>query len=177
MGTVVDVHRSSEHAFTKHTVQSIELVEGHGIAGDTHAGRTVQHLSRVARDPEQPNLRQVHLMHAELFNDLAEQGFHINPGDLGENITTVGLDLLGMPVGTHLIIGEAVLRVTGLRNPCAQIDAFAPGLLAHVIRREEGTVRLLAGIMSVVVAGGSIRGGDEIRAEWPGGPYVRLERV
>ncbi len=176
-GKVVGVHLSPEHSFSKDAVEVIDLVAGHGVAGDAHAGSTVQHLSRVARDPEQPNLRQVHLIHAELFEELAAEGFDIRPGDLGENITTSGLDLLPLPVGTHLHIGEVVLTMTGLRNPCSQIDALAPGLMKRLVQRQQGRVQFLAGVMAIVTVGGRIAGGSHIDVELPRGPHRRLQRV
>lgn len=177
-GTVISVHRDSEHRFSKHPADEIRIIEGLGIEGDAHAGDRVQHLSRVRVDPSQPNLRQVHLMHSELFEELAEKGFTVRPGDLGENITTRGLDLLGLSRDTTLRVGkDAVLRVIGLRNPCAQIDAFAPGLLQEVtFKTPQGIVRK-AGIMCVAVSSGKVRAGDQIRVEAPDGPHIPLERV
>ncbi len=144
------------------------LVAGLGVANDAHAGETVQHLSRVRRDPCQPNLRQVHLIHAELFDDLATKGFTIHGGELGENITTRGLDLLGLGQNTRLHIGSAVIRVTGLRNPCAQIEAFRPGLLKHmIVRRADGSLDRKCGVMGVVEAGGVVSVGAAIEIEPP----------
>ena len=142
-------------------------------------GKTVQHRSRVAADPTQPNLRQVHLIHAELFDELRVSGFDVSAGDMGENITTSGLDLLALPRGTKLSIGEdAVLELTGLRNPCAQLDAFAPGLMAAVLERDEaGNLVRKAGVMSVVLSSGEVRPDDLIRVEVPPEPHVKLERV
>ncbi|GHF85617.1 MOSC domain-containing protein [Streptomyces thermodiastaticus] len=180
MGAVVTaVSSNGTYAFTKPNRDSITLLAGLGVAGDVHAGVTVKHRSRVAQDPTQPNLRQVHLIHEELFDEVARAGFAVSPGDLGENITTSGIDLLALPAGTLLHLGaEAVVEVTGLRNPCRQIDAFQPGLLKQVLRREEdGTLVRKAGIMSVVVCGGEVRPGDTIRAELPEGPHRPLERV
>src|SRR5262249_11823141 len=127
---VLAVHRSASHNFSKRPVLSIRLIAGLGVEGDAHAGETVKHRSRVARDPTQPNLRQVHLIHAELHDELNAAGFTVGPGDLGENITTRGLDLLALPTGTLLRIGEAaVIKITGLRNPCIQLDRFQQGLM------------------------------------------------
>lgn len=150
-----------------------------GVEGDAHAGKTVQHRSRVAADPTQPNLRQVHLLHAELFAELNAAGFDIAAGRLGENITTRGLELLNLPRGTRLHIGKsAVLEVTGLRNPCAQLDAFSPGLLAAVLGRDEhGNLVRKAGIMAIVLEGGEVRPGDFIRVVLPPEPHAKLERV
>ena len=160
---VVAVHRSSSHSFSKFSEDSITLVEGLGVAGDAHAGKTVKHRSRVARDASQPNLRQVHLLHVELFDELMAAGFAVWPGDLGENITTRGIDLLALSTGTRLKIGAAVIEVTGLRNPCSQIDRFQQGLMAAVLDRDgEGQLVRKAGVMGVVVSGGPIGPGDQI---------------
>jgi MOSC domain-containing protein YiiM len=170
---------SGVHAFSKDVRPSIVLVAGHGVAGDAHSGKTVQHRSRLALDPNQPNLRQVHLIHAELLNELRGRGFDVQPGALGENITTEDLDLLGMSVDTLLNVGAtAVVRITGLRNPCRQLDAFAPGLMEAVLeRRSDGTIVRKCGIMGVVVTGGTVRPGDPISVELPAGAHRRLERV
>lgn len=176
--SVVSVHRKSTHTFSKEVVDSIELIEGIGIAGDAHAGPTVKHRSRVAKDPSTPNLRQVHLIHRELFDLVAEAGFEVGPGQLGENITTADLDLLALPVGTRLRIGDAVLTVTGLRNPCTQIDNFQPGLLKQVVRRrKDGSIERLAGVMSIVSRGGTVRPGATIEVELPPEPHFPLTRV
>lgn len=176
---VTAVSSHGEHSFSKPNRDSITLVEGYGIRGDAHAGATVQHLSRVARDATQPNLRQVHLMHEELFHALGEDGFTVGPGDLGENITTRGIDLLALPTGTVLRTGaDAALEVTGLRNPCRQIERFRAGLLNRVLRRDDsGTVVRLSGIMTIVRAGGAVRPGDTITVELPDGPHRPLDVV
>jgi MOSC domain-containing protein YiiM len=177
---VIGVHFSSKHSFSKAPASSIRLLSGLGVQGDAHMGVTVKHRSRVAADPTQPNLRQVHLMHAELFEELLERGFTVHPGDLGENITTRGIDLLGLGVGTRLHLGEggAVVEITGLRNPCAQIDAFQPGLLSAVLDKDaDGNLIRKAGIMGVVLSGGEVRPGDAIRVEAPQGEFRKLERV
>ncbi|WP_049572671.1 MOSC domain-containing protein [Streptomyces sp. SBT349] len=178
-GSVTAVSSSGEYTFTKPNRDGITLVAGLGVRGDVHAGVTVKHRSRMAQDPTQPNLRQVHLIHSELLAELAEDGFHVRPGELGENVTTAGIDLLGLPVGTLLRLGEAaVVRVTGLRNPCVQIDTFQDGLLKKVISRDAaGNVVRRAGIMSVVVKGGTVRPGDAVAAEFPAHPHRPLERV
>jgi MOSC domain-containing protein YiiM len=177
--SVVAVSRDTDHRFSKPVVDEIVLIEGWGIEGDAHAGRTVQHRSRVARNPSEPNLRQVHLLHAELFDEVADAGFAVAPGQMGENVTTRGIDLLGLPTGTLLHLGErAVVQVTGLRNPCQQINGFEDGLLKAVIgRNEDGTARRKGGVMSVVVAGGTVRGGDPIRVELPVGEAEPLRPV
>ncbi|MFF2348248.1 MOSC domain-containing protein [Kitasatospora sp. NPDC058115] len=178
-GTVAAVSSNGEYSFTKPNRDSITLLAGLGVEGDVHAGVTVKHRSRVAQDPTQPNLRQVHLIHEELFAEVAERGFTVAPGQLGENVTTRGIDLLGLPVGALLRIGsDAVVEVTGLRNPCQQIDRFQDGLLKQVVGRDEaGTVVRKAGIMGVVRDGGVIRPGDAIEVELPEGPHRPLDRV
>ncbi|MER5973596.1 MOSC domain-containing protein [Streptomyces sp. NPDC002055] len=178
-GSVTAVSSNSAYSFTKPNRNSIRLLAGLGVEGDVHAGVTVKHRSRVAQDPTRPNLRQVHLIHEELFTELRTAGFTVAPGDLGENITTRGIDLLGLPVGTLLRIGdEAVVEVTGLRNPCLQIDIFQEGLLKQVVGRDEaGNVVRKAGIMSVVTTDGTVRPGDTIEIELPARPHRPLERV
>ncbi|POX51222.1 MOSC domain-containing protein [Streptomyces sp. Ru72] len=178
-GRVTAVSSNGEYSFTKPNRDSIRLLAGLGVEGDVHAGETVKHRSRMAQDPTQPNLRQVHLIHEELFAEVGEEGFELGPGELGENITTRGIDLLGLPAGTLLRIGEsAVLEVTGLRNPCVQIDNFQGGLLKQVVGRDEaGNVVRKAGVMSIVREGGVVRPGDTIEAELPDGPHRPLDRV
>lgn len=176
--SVAAVHLSSTHAFSKDPAPSIELVEGIGIHGDTHAGVTVQHRSRVAVDPTQPNLRQVHLIHGELLTQLAAQGHEVAPGQLGENITTAGIDLLGLPEGTRLHVADAIIEVTGLRNPCRQINDFQPGLLKKLVLTDgTGRVEKLAGIMGIVARGGIISPGDPIDVELPPEPHRPLAGV
>lgn len=177
-GMVVSVSASGEHGFSKPVRQWITLLEGLGLEGDAHAGVTVKHRSRVARDPSQPNLRQVHLMAQELLDALGELGHAVRPGELGENITTRGINLLDLPAGTLLRIGEAEIEITGLRNPCAQIEAFRPGLLAQVVeKRPDGSIWRKAGIMGVVRTGGVVRPGDAVAIVLPHGPHVGLEVV
>lgn len=170
------VSRSETHSFGKPTRESVTLIEGFGVDGDAHAGPTIRHRSRVARDPSQPNLRQVHLIHAELLDELAGVGFVVQPGELGENLTTRGVPLLELPAGTRLRVGAgATLELTGLRNPCVQIDRFQSGLLAQVASRNAAgeTIRR-AGVMSVVLAGGIVCPGDAIEVEFPGGSHRPL---
>jgi MOSC domain-containing protein YiiM len=178
-GAVVAVASDPAHRFSKPVQPSIMLVAGLGVAGDAHAGVTVQHLSRVRRDPSQPNLRQVHLVASELFVELDGAGFAVGAGDLGENVTTAGIDLLALPTGARLLIGaSAVVEVTGLRNPCRQIDGFSDGLLKQVLTRDaDGTLVRRAGIMGVVVAGGAVRAGDRIVVELPPGDRRPLDVV
>ena len=176
--SVVAVHRSSSHSFSKFAEEAITLVEGQGVQGDAHSGRTVKHRSRVARDPTQPNLRQVHLLHAELFDELMAAGFAVWPGELGENITTRGIDLLALSTGTRLRIGAAVVEVTGLRNPCSQLDRFQQGLTAAVLDRDaQGQLVRKAGVMAVVVVGGQIRAGQAVEIERAVSPYMPLMPV
>ena len=176
---VVAVAASSEHGFSKQTRPLVHLVEGLGVEGDAHLGRTVQHLSRVRRAPHEPNLRQVHLIQAELFEEVHPAGHRVLPGQLGENVTTTGLDLLALPVGTVLLLGDtAEVQLTGLRNPCRQIDAFQPGLLQQVLGRSaDGAVVRRAGVMGVVRRGGEVRPGDPVTVVLPEGPHRPLDRV
>ncbi|MCW2601131.1 MAG: hypothetical protein JWM02_2960 [Frankiales bacterium] len=163
MSSVVAVSRSAGHTFSKASVSEIRLLTGLGVEGDAHAGATVKHRSRVRRDAAPPNLRQVHLLHAELLDELG-----LDPGEIGENVTTRGLDLLSLSVGTRLHLGDlAVVELTGLRNPCVQIENHRDGLLAKVVGREESGVVRRAGVMSVVLRGGSVRPGDVVRIEAP----------
>ncbi|WP_059011025.1 MOSC domain-containing protein [Streptomyces specialis] len=178
-GTVTAVSGNGAYAFTKPNRASITLLAGLGVEGDVHAGVTVKHRSRVARDPTRPNLRQVHLIHEELLTEVGAAGFDVRPGDLGENVTTRGVDLLGLPTGTLLRLGdEAIVEVTGLRNPCPQIDTFRPGLLRQVVGRDaDGRIVRKAGIMSVVRTGGVVRPGDTITIELPDKPHRPLAPV
>ncbi len=177
-GTVLSVAKAGRHGFSKLPTDAIELQAGCGVVGDAHFGETVKHRSRVAIDPSQLNLRQVHLLQSELFDEVAQHGFTLSPGDLGENITTAGIDALGLSQGTLLKIGrEVVLEVTGLRNPCGQIDRFCPGLLAHLVVKSDGAIIRRAGIMSVVLEGGMVRPGDAIVVLAPAGPHRPLEPV
>lgn len=178
-GLVTAVSRSSVHNFHKQNVGEIELVAGLGVAGDTHLGVTVQHVVRVKEDPTKPNLRQVHLIHEELFEELAAGGFTVGAGEIGENITTRGLALLKLPLATRLHIGaSAIVEVTGLRNPCRQLDRFQQGLMAALLDRDaDGNLLRKSGIMSVVIAGGTIRPGDAIKVELPPEPHQPMPRV
>lgn len=178
-GVVEAVHRSGVHEFSKDAMERIQLVAGLGVEGDAHSGARVQHLGRVAQDPTQPNLRQVHLIGAELFEEVAAEGLEVGPGDLGENITVRGIDLLALPTGTVLRVGDAALvALTGLRNPCPQIDRFRTGLLKELIGRSpDGDIVRRAGVMGVVVLGGSVAPGDVITAALPPGPPVPMQRV
>jgi MOSC domain-containing protein YiiM len=178
-GIVTAVSRSATHTFTKPNTTGIRLLAGLGVEGDAHLGVTVKHRSRVRTDPDSPNLRQVHLIHAELFEELRAAGFTIAAGLIGENVTTRGIDLLGLPAGTRLHLGEAaVVEVTGLRNPCQQLDRFQAGLTAALLGRDpNGKLIRKAGIMSIVLAGGDVRPGDTIAIELPPPPHQPMERV
>ncbi|APU14597.1 MOSC domain-containing protein [Actinoalloteichus fjordicus] len=174
--TVTAISSSATHDFSKTVRAAITLRTGTGVEGDAHRGETVRHRSRVARDPSAPNLRQVHLIHSELFTRLAAAGHQVRPGDLGENVTTRGVELLDLPTGTQLLLGaDALIEITGLRNPCRQIDAFQPGLLKEVVSRDAaGELIRLAGVMAVVLADGVVRPGDPIEVRLPAEPHHRL---
>ena len=178
-GVVIAVSCSATHSMSKPNRESIRLAAGIGVEGDAHAGATVQHRSRVTRDPSQPNLRQVHLIHAELLEELQASGFAVGAGKLGENITTRGVELLALPRGTRLHLGDtAVVEVTGLRNPCVQLDGIQPGLMGATIGRTEGgqLVRK-AGVMGIVLVGGDVCPGEAIVVELPLEPHHALEVV
>ncbi|WPO74139.1 MULTISPECIES: MOSC domain-containing protein [unclassified Streptomyces] len=176
---VTAVSSNATYSFSKPNRGCVTLLAGFGVEGDVHAGEKVKHRFRVRQDPDQPNLRQVHLIQEELFDELAADGFAVAPGELGENITTRGLDLLGLPTGALLRIGgSAVVEITGLRNPCRQIDDFRAGLMKKVVGRDEsGAVVHRAGVMSVVHQGGEVRPGDAIEVELPEGPHRPLKTV
>lgn len=178
-GSVVSVSRDDRHRFTKPVVEAITLVEGWGVEGDAHAGVTVKHRSHAARRPEAPNLRQVHLLHEEVLDDVAARGFAVAPGEMGENITTRGIALLCLPTGTVVRLGvEAAVVLTGLRNPCVQIDRLAPGLMQQMITRDEaGNVLRRAGVMAVVLRGGVVHAGDPISFRLPDGAHTPLQPV
>ncbi|WP_336406961.1 MOSC domain-containing protein [Gallaecimonas mangrovi] len=179
MPKVISVSRSQEHHFSKSPVDTIRLIAGEGIEGDAHRGTTVKHRSRVKVDPSQPNLRQVHLIQAELFEELQDQGFAVAPAALGENMTTAGINLLALPKGAVLTfpIGAAI-EITGLRNPCPQIENYQKGLLAAVLGKDDsGNVLRKAGVMAIVKAGGNVNKGDDITLLMPKPPFEKLERV
>jgi MOSC domain-containing protein YiiM len=176
MSRVLAVAAAPGHQLSKSPVHEIRLVPGLGVEGDAHLGASTQHQTQVGKDPNRANLRQVHLIHSELFPELAAKGYEISPAMLGENITTEGLDILSLPRGTLLRIGpEAVVQVTGLRNPCRQLDAFRPGLAQAMFGKDDdGELVRKAGVMSIVVAGGAVRAGDAITVELPTAPHERL---
>ena len=176
--TVIAVASDSAHNVIKPVRESISLIAGLGIEGDAHAGKTIQHRYDKARNPDAPNLRQVHLMHAELFDQMAELGMTVTPGQMGENITTRNIDILGVPRGTHLKIGEAIIEITGLRNPCKHLNKVAVGLMEACIERyDDGALFPQSGVMGIVIAGGEIKVGDDIQIITPDKPYSRLEPV
>lgn len=176
---VIAVGRSAQHEFSKASEASIDLVEGLGVEQDCHNGVTVQHLSRMKIQPSPANLRQVHLIHSELFDEMREAGHVILPQQLGENITTQNVDLLNLPTGTLLRLGDqATVEVTGLRNPCAQIENFQSGLQSKlVVRDAEGKLVRKCGIMSVVKTGGRVDAGCHIKVELPDKPHKPLRVV
>lgn len=178
-GVVTAVSRSAEHTFSKLGRGSIRLLAGLGVEGDAHLGKTVKHRSRVAVDPTQPNLRQVHLIHSELHKELRATGFEVSAGQMGENVTTSGVNLLGLPTGAKLYLGnEAVVELTGLRNPCKQLDGLYPGLMEAVLDRDEGgNLIRKAGVMGVVLSEGEVSPGDGVGVELPPEPHYPLERV
>jgi MOSC domain-containing protein YiiM len=178
-GVVIAVSCNPAHTFSKPSQEYIRLLTGLGVEGDAHLGETVQHRSRVARDPSQPNLRQVHLIHAELHDELVRAGFRVSAGQMGENVTTRGIDLLGLPTGTRLHLGEtALIEVTGLRNPCLQLNGLQDGLMAAVLDRDEqGNLIRKAGVMAIVLHDGEVRPGDTIRVELPAEPHRALAPV
>ena len=178
-GIVFAVSRSAVHSMAKPNLDAIRLIAGLGVEGDAHMGETVKHRSRVRRDPTQPNLRQVHLIHSELHDELRAADYDVAPGQMGENVTTKGVDLLALPTGTRLHLGDsAVVEVTGLRNPCAQLDGIQPGLMAAVLARDDhGEIVRRAGIMGIVLTGGEVRPGDAIEVELPPPPHRALASV
>jgi len=179
MGIVKSVSKSKTHTFNKYRCDKITLLKGLGVEGDAHMGQKVKHRSRVSKNPDQPNLRQVHLIHSELFEELEKKGFKVEDGEMGENITTKGIDLLNLPKGTILSIGEtSKIEITGLRNPCKQIDSIEKGLMQEVLDKDEdGNIIRKSGIMGIVLAGGEVKVRDVITVELPQKPYIKLERV
>jgi MOSC domain-containing protein YiiM len=179
VGVVTAVSSKAEHGVAKPNRRSIRLLEGLGVEGDAHLGAKVQHRSRAQHDPGQPNLRQVHLMQAELHDEIAAAGYEVAPGEMGENVTTRGIDLLGLPRGARLRLGgEAVVEVTGLRNPCRQLEGLARGLLGQTVEKaDDGSLVRKAGIMAIVLASGVVRPGDPVAVELPPGPHRALEVV
>ena len=176
--TVIAVASDTAHNVIKPVQARIKLIAGWGVEGDAHAGKTIQHRYDKKRNPDAPNLRQVHLMHAELFDQMAALGITVEPGQMGENITTRNIDILRLPRGTQLKIGEAIIEITGLRNPCKHLNKVAIGLMkACISRYEDGTIFPQSGVMGTVIAGGTIKAGDEIQMITPDPPHHRLEPV
>lgn len=178
-GIVVAVCRSETHSFSKKMQQSVRMIAGQGVENDAHCGATVQHLSRKAKDPRRPNMRQIHLIHAELLDALQADNFTVFPGDLGENIITRGIALLELPTGTRIFFeGGAVIEITGLRNPCNQIETFMPGLLDKVLDNDDsGRMERKCGVMGIIRVGGIVCPGDTLSVEMPPEPHIRLHRV
>ncbi|MEO1257815.1 MAG: MOSC domain-containing protein [Bacteroidota bacterium] len=179
MPKILAVHKSATHTLNKYPQTKINLLKGLGVDGDAHQGKTVKHRSRVKADPTQPNLRQVHLIHFELLKELKTKGFSVLPGEMGENITTQGIELLSLSKGTKLKLGEtAIIEITGLRNPCVQLEGIQKGLMKAVLDKDaDGNLVRKAGIMAVVQEGGEIKPGDNIQIEIPEGPFVPLKKV
>jgi MOSC domain-containing protein YiiM len=178
-GMVTAVSRSAVHSMSKPNLAVVRLLAGLGVEDDAHMGATVKHRSRVARDPSQPNLRQVHLIQSELHDELRAAGFSVDPGQMGENVTTRGLDLLALPTGTRLRLGDlAIVEVTGLRSPCFHLNEIQDGLMAATLDRDErGELVRRAGIMGIVVTGGDVHRGDPITVELPPLPHCALQPV
>jgi MOSC domain-containing protein YiiM len=177
-GIVVAVSAKAKHGVDKTNRAVIRLLAGEGVEGDAHCGATVKHRSRWRRDATQPNLRQAHLLHAELFEELVDKGFPVTPGLMGENVTTRGIDLLGLSAGAVLRLGrDAVVGVTGLRNPCYQLDELQPGLMAACLDKRDGELVRKAGVMAVVLAGGEVRAGDAVTVELSSEPHQPLKPV
>jgi len=178
-GKIIALSKSDAHTFNKYNCEKISLLQGLGVDGDAHLGKTVKHRSRISKDPLQPNLRQVHLIHSELFDELAEKNFFVAPGDMGENITTQGIDLLNLPRHAILKIGaSAAIQITGLRNPCSQLESIKKGLMKAVLDQDEhGNLIRKAGIMGIVLQGGDVFVGDEILIHLPDHPFEKLENV
>ena len=179
MSKIISVNRSPFHTLSKPSQNSIVLLEGLGVEGDAHNGKTVKHRSRVKADPKQSNLRQVHLIHNELLEELREKGFVISPGEMGENVTTIGIELLALPKGTNLFLGKnAMIEITGLRNPCVQLESIQPGLMKAVLDKDNDDKLIRkAGIMGIVLKSGEVFPGDIIGVELPPQPHLPLEKV
>jgi len=178
MAKVTSVAKDATHRFSKVPCDEIKLIAGEGVAGDAHRGVTVKHRSRVKIDPTQPNLRQVHLIQAEIIDELQAQGFNVDAATIGENITTRGVDLLALPRDTRLVIGEAEIQITGLRNPCGQLDGYQKGLTAALLdKTRNGELIRKAGVMGIVLSAGVVKRNDMISVHLPALPHHKLERV
>jgi MOSC domain-containing protein YiiM len=177
-GIVVAVNRSARHTVSKVSVATIVLRAGFGVEEDAHAGATIEHRYAKRFHPERPNERQVHLIGGELFDELERDGFHVEPGQLGENITTRGIALTDLPLGTRLRIANgAVVEVRGLRVPCVLIDRLIPGVKKASAMPYGGKLALRHGIMGIVIASGSVQQGDVLAVEPPAGPARALPFV
>jgi len=175
---VMSVNQAARHDVRKTPVAALHLRSGLGADGDAHYGATVQHRYDRRRDPSRLNLRQVHLIGAELLEELGRAGYRIAPGDLGENITTADIDLASLPAATRLHIGSsAVLELTGLREPCVLLDRIAPGLRLAACGERSGETILRHGAMAIVVAGGEVRAGDAIEISLPPSPHRPMRVV
>lgn len=176
---VIAVSKSKVHGFSKAVEESITLIEDYGVEGDAHAGKKIQHVFLAKEDPERKNIRQVHLIASELFSDLSDKGFSVSAGQLGENITTQGIDLLSLFTGTRLHIGnDAIVELTALRHPCIQIDEFQKGLLKRVVHKNsDGKIVRKVGVMGIVLAGGVVNPNDDIIIEMPSEPHQDLEYI
>ena len=179
MGLVLAVAARDGHGLGKTPCWAIKLVAGEGVEGDAHRGVTVKHRSRVAKDPSQPSLRQVHLIHAELLDELASKGFEVTAGQLGENILTHRIDLLALPAGTHMVFPSgAQLKITGLRNPCHQINGHTPGLMDALLdKADDGSLIRKGGVMAVVLEGGLVSVNDDVKIVFPSEPWQSLKPV
>ncbi|MFT4797138.1 MAG: MOSC domain-containing protein YiiM [Candidatus Azotimanducaceae bacterium] len=178
MSKVVSVSKDAAHRFSKVLCDQITLIAGEGVEGDAHRGVTVKHRSRVKLDPNQPNLRQVHLIQIEIIESLQAQGFGVGAATIGENIATRGIDLLALPRDTRVVIGQAEIQITGLRNPCGQLDGYQKGLTAALLdKTKDGELVRKAGIMGIVLSGGIVKPNDVITVHLPATPHHKLERV
>ncbi len=175
----MSVSLSEDHNFSKKTCSRITLLKGLGVEGDAHCGAKVQHRSRVAKNPDQPNLRQIHLLQSEILDELKGLGFSVQPGEMGENITTAGIDLISLPTNARIKIGNsAVIEIKGLRNPCSQINDFKKGLMNQFLAKDQtGNAVYKAGVMGIVLEGGEIARGDKISVSMPDGPHIKLQLV
>jgi MOSC domain-containing protein YiiM len=170
---VTSVSLNPLHTFSKRPVPEIRILAHHGVEGDAHAGEKVQHLYRVRKNPNAPNLCQVHLIAEEFLEELRTQNFPIEPGQLGENIIVRSLDLCSLSVGATLRLGsDALIEITGLRDPCNQLNTLRPGLMKACLARSlDGTLIRKAGVMAIALVSGSVRPGDPIHLTLPPHPH------
>jgi hypothetical protein len=173
-GYVHSVSASPRHGFSKLVRESITLIKGHGVDGDAHAGAFVKHRYLARWRPRMANERQVHLINQALFEELFSEGFNVQPGNLGENVTTRGIDLLRLPLGTMLALGPtAAVELRGLRTPCVLVDRFRKGLLKALVRKGEQP-RFRAGVMGVVREGGILFPGNPVKVTISPAPWQAL---